>query len=337
MLHITGTFTQILLAWMQRQGLSNSALSSELQLLSRKESISAERWISLLDQAKALSSCPHVGLQIGEQVQVRHVGVLGYLVLNSPTLADALETYLLCERHFYSVHFAELERAETHWTLSWPNYLGARSALFSEVSFAALVTFVRQRFPGGCQLLAVALPGEAPPDSSAYEQFFACPVSFGAEQPGISFAAADLHRSVQGPLSGDFQTMRSQQLQAFSSVINIGDPFLQRLQHILLQLIPIGNVSLPEVAAALHCSVRSVQRKLGLYQLSYQALLDGLREQLARRYLLRTPLSLADIALLLGFSDQSAFNRAFKGWTGLSPGKFRQTPERPRAPQPPLT
>ncbi len=88
-------------------------------------------------------------------------------------------------------------------------------------------------------------------------------------------------------------------------------------------------MSLPRVAAELHCSPRSLQRKLSAYNLSYQALLDGVREELARRYLLRTSLSLTELPLLLGYSDQSAFTRAFTNWTGISPGRFRATSEPP--------
>ena len=243
--------------------------------------------------------------------------------MNSETLADALETYLLCERHFYSVNFAELRCTETEWALVWPDQLGDENALFVQVALTALVTFLRQRFPGGCDLLSVSFTGEEPENIDFYQQFFACPVNFGSTYPGVTFDGATVYRPVQGLLPGDFHAMRRQQLEAFSSVIRIADPFLQRLQHVLLKLIPEGKASLPRVALELNCSSRSVQRKLSSYNLSYQVLLDGVREQLARRYLLRTSLTLAELPLLLGFSDQSEFSRAFKHWTCVTPGKFR--------------
>jgi AraC-like DNA-binding protein len=117
--------------------------------------------------------------------------------------------------------------------------------------------------------------------------------------------------------------MRLAQQQAFSKAIKISDPFLHRLQQVLLKLLPEGKATLPHVAVELNSSVRSVQRKLASYNLSYQTLLNSVREQLARRYLTRTNLSLAELALLLGYSDQSAFTRSFKGWTDNSPGDFR--------------
>ena len=324
MIKISGSFTQILRSWMTRQGIESQELSTKLALLAGKETVGAEEWRALLAEAAAQSPGQPVGVQIGAEVQVKHTGVLGYLIMNSETLADALETYLLCERHFYSLNFAELRSTDTEWTLTWPDQLGSANALFVQVALTALVTFLRQRFPGGCDLLSVSFTGEEPDNIEFYQQFFACPVRFGSTYPGVTFDGATVHRPVQGLLPGDFHSMRRQQLESFSSVIRIADPFLQRLQHVLLKLIPEGKASLPQIALELNCSSRSVQRKLSNYNLSYQVLLDGVREQLARRYLLRTSLTLSELPLLLGYSDQSAFSRAFKQWTGVTPGKFRQ-------------
>lgn len=324
MIRVAGSFTQTLHAWIIRQGFECPELSTRLGLLAGRDSIDVAEWRALLSEAAALAPGQPVGIQIGAEVQVAYTGVLGYLVLNSETLADALETYLLCERHFYSVSFARLQCTDTVWTLSWPDQLGDGNALFVQVALSTLVTFLRKRFPDGCELVAVSLTGAAPSDTGIYEDFFACPVNFESTSPAVSFNAASAYQAAPGLLPGDFQPMRSQQLEAFSSVIRIEDPFLRRLQHVLLKRIPESKATLPRVASELHCSPRSVQRKLRHYNLSYQALLDSVREQLAQRYLLRTSLRLSELPLLLGFSDQSAFNRAFKNWTGVSPGKYRQ-------------
>jgi AraC-like DNA-binding protein len=325
MIRVAGSFTQTLQAWIIRHGIECPELSTRLGLLARRDAISVEEWRALLGEAAALAPGQPVGIQIGAEVQVAYTGVLGYLVLNSESLADALETYLLCERHFYGVSFARLQCTDTAWTLSWPDPLGDDNALFVQVALSTLVTFLRKRFPEGCELVAVSLTGTAPDDIAIYEDFFACPVSFESTSPGVSFNAATVYKAAPGLPPGDFHSMRCQQQEAFSNVIRIEDPFLLRLQHVLLKGIPEGSTTLPQVARELCCSARSVQRKLQHYNLSYQALLDSVREELAQRYLLRTSLRLSELPLLLGFSDQSAFSRAFKSWTGTSPGNYRRS------------
>lgn len=324
MIRISGSFTRILSLWMKRRGIHSEDLETRLALLAEKESVNVEDWRALLGEAVALRPGEPVGLQIGSEVQVEHTGVLGYLVLNSTSVADALDTYLLCERHFYNVNFARLARGDRGWTLAWPDQLGNENAVFVQVALTALVTFLRQRFPAGCDLLSIAFTGDLPDDLEAYERFFSCPVNFGSNYPGITFDSSTIHRSRSGELPATFQGIHRQQQLAFSSVAGADDPFLRRLQSVLLRSIPESGATLPTVASGLNCSPRTLQRRLAEYGLSYQALRDGVREQLARRYLSRTSLTFVELPLLLGFSDQSAFNRAFKSWTGTTPGRFRR-------------
>ena len=85
-----------------------------------------------------------------------------------------------------------------------------------------------------------------------------------------------------------------------------------------------GGASLADLASQLHRSPRTLQRHLGEQGLSFQQLLDDTRRQLAEGYLQDAQLPLSEIAALLGFSEQSAFSRAFAKWHGLSPLRWRQ-------------
>lgn len=94
------------------------------------------------------------------------------------------------------------------------------------------------------------------------------------------------------------------------------------------------RVRLPQVAAALGLSARSLQRKLADGGTSYQAVLDDTRHQLALDYLRQDALALADIAFLLGFHEQSAFTHAFRDWSGMNPGAWREQERQRRHPTP---
>ena len=329
-IRVSGQFTQILRLWMEQYAIDCPSLQARVAVLADCESLPVEQWRAFLAEARELNQRSDTGLQIGSQVSLRHLGVLGYLVLNSETLVDALQTYQLCERRFYSVNFCTLRREGAVFTLAWPDRLGESNALFVQTALAALVSFLRQRFPSTFQLQRVTLSERPPEDVAAYEQFFCCPVVFGSTTPGISIDYERASRQETGALPQSVLAMQNQQRAAFADIVAEKTPFLRQLQTVLLRLIPQGTVSLVQVANALECSPRTLQRRLGDYHFSYQSLLDGLREQLACRYLLQSRLSFVEIALLLGFSEQSAFNRAFKKWTGSTPGRYQKAHEEER-------
>jgi AraC-like DNA-binding protein len=85
-----------------------------------------------------------------------------------------------------------------------------------------------------------------------------------------------------------------------------------------------GAVSIDSVAAVLHLSARTLHRRLEAEGTRFGEVLDGVREGRARRLLRETALPLAEVAYRAGFADLATFSRAFKRWTGLPPGAFRQ-------------
>jgi AraC-like DNA-binding protein len=320
---ISAAFTRLIDDWLDRHHLPAPHFRERLAWQRQHARIGLRDWMQLLDDAQALRPGEPAGLQIGAGIRARHVGTLGYLVLNCNTLCEALDTYLHCEHQFYGINFARLTQAPDYWQVAWPMDGGEDAALVVDVAFAALYGFMRQRFGDACRLRGVDLPRSGADDTSAYARFFGCPVQFGSIEPGLRFEVSAAHREIPLDEHGEFAVLRQQQDQAFDRVVNASDSFLRRLRQVTLRLLPGGDVSLTRIAEELHVSPRTLQRHLSRYQMSYQHLLDGLREQLATRYLVHTDLSLAQLAALLGFSEQSAFQRAFKQWTGRTPGQYR--------------
>lgn len=141
--------------------------------------------------------------------------------------------------------------------------------------------------------------------------FFGCPVLF--EQPrtlvSIPLPLLGLPLSKRDPM---LKELLERQAQALLDALPDPNAFDQSVQQLLARLLPEGQVSVDKVAASLHQSTRTLQRRLADSGLSWQELLDRTREQLACGYLRDHGLSLAEIALLLGYSEQSAFTRSFK-------------------------
>ena len=108
---------------------------------------------------------------------------------------------------------------------------------------------------------------------------------------------------------------------------------VQRARAVLAQELGYGLASLPGLARAVGVSARTLQRQLRYEGLTYQHLVDGARASLARQLLLEGQLGLGAVASVVGFADQSAFQRAFKRWLGITPGEYRARHRRePTAP-----
>ena len=97
----------------------------------------------------------------------------------------------------------------------------------------------------------------------------------------------------------------------------------EKVRAELISRLPAGEPARADVAGVLNMSEKTLQRRLSDEDTSYQQVLDETRSELARQYLSERQLSVCDVTFRLGFSDQSSFTRAFKRWTGVSPGEFR--------------
>jgi AraC-like DNA-binding protein len=107
-------------------------------------------------------------------------------------------------------------------------------------------------------------------------------------------------------------------------VLPDSEGFIQGLRKALLRAMQSGRANSAQVAATLNMSERTLFRRLSEQGLSFKVILAQTRTQLAQEYLRDKRLTLSEIALLLGYSEQSAFNRAFKRETGLSPRRYQQ-------------
>jgi AraC-like DNA-binding protein len=146
-------------------------------------------------------------------------------------------------------------------------------------------------------------------------------VTKGADY-AISFTSADAHRPF---LTENDQMWRvlapdlRRRLHDLQSAASAAD----RVRAALLEALPAGDPSIHGVTNRLATSSRTLQRQLSAEGTTFQAILAGTREDLARHYLTNQDLRSADIAYLLGYDDTNSFYRAFKTWTGTTPDSFR--------------
>ncbi len=162
----------------------------------------------------------------------------------------------------------------------------------------------------------------APPtDQVPYVDFLGIRIQKG-KRHSVVFSRSDADRSFltsnEGLWSAFAPELRTRLAQLAASV-TIGP----RVRSVLLEALPGGGIEMEDVARRVGMSSRSLQRYLETEGLTYTKLLQSTRHALAEHYLMKTDLPVAEISFLLGFEEPNSFFRAFRGWCGQSPVRFR--------------
>ena len=155
-----------------------------------------------------------------------------------------------------------------------------------------------------------------------YEDHFQAPLVFDSDEYKVVFPAEQMDcpcDQANPALAANIDTWMQDYLAGFEP-----NTLAAKVRKLLAEKLADGDFQQAEVAATLAMSARSLQRGLQKEGSSFKVLLEQTREDMAMKYISEPQISLAEICVRLGFTDQSNFTRAFKRWTGQTPAAFRQ-------------
>ncbi|PTU31748.1 AraC family transcriptional regulator [Stenotrophobium rhamnosiphilum] len=266
------------------------------------------------------------GLTVARYVNQTTFHALGYSLTASTTLREAFERML---RYFRLVTDAadltfELDGDRYRFAICPPEG-GAQPAPEAIDAFALLVVrLCRGLYRREFSPVAISLRRTSPHNLSAYERSFRAPITFGDTQNALWFARDVFEQKLEG---ANPELARHNDEVVVRYLAQMEKQNLRaRVHAALIEQLPHGEPSQEKVADTLHMSPRNFQRKLAEEGTSYTELLNDTRRDLALSYVRDPGYSLGEITYLLGFSDASSFNRAFKRWTGQSPSAYRSSP-----------
>ena len=193
----------------------------------------------------------------------------------------------------------------------------------NELALAAAMSISREVSNDDFSLIAVHFMSDRPADDRAYQEHFRCPIHFGSDRDALEVmttVASRANRLSDDGMSKFFETHLDTQLSQINDTTELERRIVDQIGEALSEGVP----TLAEVAGRLGMSTRTLQRRLSADGLAYQDLVLGARKTLSEQLLQRTDYALAEIAFLTGFSDQSAFTRAFKRWHGTTPANYRR-------------
>lgn len=331
---VSVAYLQGLVEYLQRQGIAPEALLAHAQLGpevlgQRDQCIAASAYLALLSEGVRLSGDPFLGLHLGESVRPGYYGVLGYLIMSCATLADALHRqarYASLVGNLGQVVLddepARLD-GEALVAHRWQPLLAQQQRQLSEETLAGWLSFGRWISGLDIAPTEVRFQHSAPADTSEHARIFRCPVLFDQPDNALVFP----RRLLAAPLSQADAQVRGM-LDAYAdrllAELNQGHGVLDRARLELARQLPEQGADLEAIAAALALTPRTLQRRLRESGLSFSQLVDETRQQLVLHYLRDPALELAEIAFLVGFGESGSLARAFRRWTGTSPGEYRR-------------
>lgn len=319
---VYGGLGQLLYDYCQAQQLPISAALHQIQHLPR---FAFSLWRELLDDIALQIDHPAPGLAIAADVQPKHLGILAYIAMSSDRLAQALSRYADFYRLIYDGSPLQIEMQGQYLHIRWDDLpVALVTQITDEIAIALLVQFLKHSLNLDSVFLhQVNFRQAQPKNLRVYTQYFACPVKFSQPYTELILSAQILQQPIQ-QADQTLEQLLMQQAQALLSQLPHSTQLDERLQQAILQGLQRNDYQIERIAIQLNMSVRQLQRHLQQQHSSYQQRVQQIRHMLAIQYLKDPLLSLQDIALLLSYSEQSAFQRAFKQWTGITPKQWRQ-------------
>ena len=306
------------------------------------EAAGAERALEDIDSRVPWPLCERIATEIVARIGVAGaieamaslgaggVGVLHYVARHSATVGLGLRRLVQYYGLTSSAADCELVDRTSPARLELrqrPYVVAPVRGLISGLWCVSNVATLRQMLGPDFAPLEVEIetPTPEPVDRRAYEQALRCPMRFEAERSAVVLDPAVLGERVRGA----DPVLEAAVMKYAAELLDRPDPegadaIRSRLRRHLVGNMQSGHVALQLAARQLGMTARTLQRRLRDEGTSFHAVLDDVRRDVALTQMRTRRQSIDELAFVLGFEKSSSFHRAFKRWTGQTPGEFRR-------------
>ena len=281
--------------------------------------------LGLIERAATVLGDASLGLRLGAARQARDRGLLGFVMLHSATLADAL---LHLQRYFRVVgegEDIEVERRGPHFVLQFretsPALRGLRHN--SDYIAAAVVRTCRDLTRKPVSPVRAEFIHGQPNQKVDYSEYLGCPVHFRASWDAVIYPAETMQLPVIGADDKLLAVLEASCRRVLGPVVDTQD-VVRNVRELIVDRIEKGAPRLKEIAGHLKMSGKTLERRLGERNTSFSKLTEEVRKTLATTYLSETDFRVEQVAYLVGYTEAAALVRAFGKWTGTTPMQFRQ-------------
>ena len=280
--------------------------------------------LRVLNDAAARTGCPHFGLLVGREWQLASMGVVGEVVRHSPTVGQGLHELVTHQHLNAEGTLAFLLQRGGFVDLGYAVYASftENTIQLYDAALAVSVNIMRELCGAGWNPTAVFLPHSPPADVAPLHRHFRSRLRFDSPFCAIRFPETSMAQSVAGA-----DPARLRHAHALADAAGRAT-LLEAVPRSLRTLLLHGKGSGAEVAQTLAMHRRTLNRRLQDEGTTFQRVLDRVRFAVAKELLENAAIPLPRIASALGFSQAASFVRAFRRWTGATPGTWRESAQR---------
>ncbi|MBI4780816.1 MAG: AraC family transcriptional regulator [Oscillatoriophycideae cyanobacterium NC_groundwater_1537_Pr4_S-0.65um_50_18] len=272
----------------------------------------------------------NLALHLGEVFSLSHYGIVGYVLLNCQTLNEVFEKFCKYTCLFCQEMLTQLTISDGMAFFECNSIPGCKpdddlletARYDTECTFASSLSTIKALTGKVLRPVAVWFRHQLPADLSEYNRIFQCDVKFSMPVNRLIFDANCLEWLVLSN-NANLLSFFEERAEVILDQLSGDDLCTAKVTLAIVQRLKGELPTVNAIASDLAMSTRQLQRALKVEGTSFQKLLDQTRQDLALQYLKDPTISIHSIAFLLGFSEPSAFNRAFKRWTGKTPGDYR--------------
>lgn len=283
-------------------------------------------YLRLMHLAARATGVEHFGLLMARHSNAETLGTIGITMTQAETVSAAWATLA----HFYRIHdtYGQVRvdpgAESTMISYALPHYRqpGARQVI--DVAAGITCNIMRKLCGADFQASQLAFPYQQPRDVSPFADLPCKRVCFGAQAMQVEVPAHYMRQKLAAG-EGEWQLVLDDYL---ANRGGISKSMARQVEDMIRRLMPTGDCALPRVAATLATTPRTLQVKLEQERCSFREILERVRREIATFHLRRGDMQLTQLAMVLGYSELSAFSRSFRAWYGESPRQWAAREQR---------
>jgi AraC-like DNA-binding protein len=316
-----------LLSELENAGVTQERLLNQFRSKNAPDSVSApssdDNPLVMLETAVALTDDPTLTLRLGQRIEIDSYGTFGFALMSCANLRDSIELMLRYGKMFFEPGW----QSQAHdngllLRLDLRRGTPTQQQIVTELCFSQLSAIGTSLYRSRLEGAEVYLKHSKPSHARSYRSILNAEVTFGAEHSELFLPAQVLDTPVKTANISDHVVFHQQCEEMLRGLGGV-EKTTTAVRQLLIQ--SAGDFpDIAQVANNLHVSERTLRRRLEAESTSFRSTFDEIRDLLAREYLAKTELTVAEIAHLLDYSETVNFRRAFVRWNNLTPIKYRE-------------